>query len=152
MGLLWGFGTFDTLRRRIGSGFVFSQRPCKTTTNQISIKRSHQGHTKLFSLCHTLASHLALCLTCVFSPVSYLFLFRLFKVLPVCHSSSSSRLPSLFLSSHVPLCLSCSATAISSDGWDESELVRVKILQTIGGGTGIFNTYRLYSMSAIFPR
>lgn len=38
------------------------------------------------------------------------------------------------------------------DGWEESELVWVGTLQTGREGTGIFNTHRLYSMSAMFPR
>lgn len=105
--------------------------------------QSHQGHTKLFSLCHTLASRLALRLTCFFPPVLDLFL---------------PSLSSFCLSPSLSLCLfscplSCSATAISSDGWEESELVRVRTSQTGGGGEqGIFNTHRLYSMSAMFPR
>lgn len=77
MGLLWGFGTFDTLHCRLGSGFVFfcSPRLLKSVAEQT---KSHQGHTKLFPLCHTLASHLPLCLSCFFPSVLDLFLFCLF--------------------------------------------------------------------------
>lgn len=66
MGLLWGFGTSDTLSRRIGSGFVFSQRPCKPRLIKSAAEstKSRKRRMKLFPLCRTLASHL-LCSSCV---------------------------------------------------------------------------------------
>lgn len=109
------------------------------TTNQISSRIQMKSHFLFVVLLHHASLRLS---PCTSTPVLDLFLCFFLLSIP-------SRL--------VFLCLSCSAGAISSDGSEESELVRVKTLQTRGrggggGGTGIFNTYRLYSMSAMFPR
>ena len=64
--------------------------------------KSHKGRTKLFPLCHTLASLVAPRLSCsFFSRIRSIFCASFFLVPPVCHS----------------LRFSSSAAAIASDGW-----------------------------------
>lgn len=131
MGLLWGFGTFDTLCCRIE---VFSHRPCKPPLIKSVAEKVQRGTRELFPLSHTLASHLAACLAC-FSPPD-LFSFQFLDFLSFCQSVSLS------------FRLSCSAVC-DLKWWMGGTCV--KTLQTRGGGGRGLSSLTLTGYTACQP-